>query len=361
MRGIASATQGAMRSLGHLPTVLLLGAITASQAQVEPMKYLLVSIPGERQIGYFTLPDTGVYNILLVGGGGGPASPSTICVDQTNSRLFVADIPTQKIYWYQLIQLPDGKLITDGRQQVAVESVEAKWLAVDGVGNLYYTGKQVVLPGTPGAGDSSEAIFKHDTIALATNDALSRAPVWTNANTGSPNARVGSAPSGITTDNFDLFWANGEKGKEHGAVVKAPISPPEVSPGSSVQALADNTDEVRGVVLTPTSIFYASADGIFGIPKSKETAACGDSSCMLLAKGVKPTGLVWDGDGTVYFSDPGATPNGAVFTFPSNGPLAKHKIERLVDVNGIYGIDMFEVEPPPKYGVSGFLEQIGLR
>lgn len=345
-----------MLSLGYLPPVLLLGAIVASQAN-EPIKYLLVSIPGERQIGYFQLPDVGVYNILLVGGGAtGPASPETICVDQTNARLFVTDTPTQKIYWYQLIQLPDGKLITDGRTQVAVESVEAKWLAVDGVGNLYYTGKQVVLPGMPG-GDSSEGVFKHDTIAIATNDALPRPAIWSNSNSGSPHAGV-EAPSGITTDNFHLFWGNSAGAKTHGAVVKAPIGPPEVNPSGSVQPIADNSDEVRGVVLTPTALFYASADGIFGIPKSKTNAGCGEAQCQLLAKGHKPIALVWDGDGTVYFSDSDAPPDGAIYSFPANGPLAAHALTKLVDVNGIYGIDMFEVAAPEEKGIGGFLEQV---
>jgi len=305
---------------------------------VDATKYLVLSVPKDGQIGYFKMPET-VFHLLVVGGTKGPANPKAIAIDQENARLFVADVPTQKIYWYQLIVLPDGKLVTDGRQHIAVESVEPKWLTVDGVGNLYFTGKILVPPPMP---QGPEGIYKQDTIQLATGVAIESKEIWSRSNTGSPNPRVW-APTGLTTDNFHLFWGNGQKGKVHGSIVKAAVEPPDVQPELSVKPIADNNDEVRGVVLTATNLFYSTGDGIFGVSKSKIGQACEETTCALVANSLKePRGMVWDGDGTVFVADANLE-QGGIYSFPSNGPLGAHMLFKYVDVAGAYGVEMLEV------------------
>jgi hypothetical protein len=300
-------------------------------------KYLILSVPKDRQVGYFKVPET-VFHLLIVGGDQGPASPKAIAVDQENNRLFVADVPTQKIYWYQLIVLPDGKLVTDGRQHVAVESVEPKWLAVDGVGNLYFSGKMIVPP----PHQSQEGIYKHDAIALATGVAINSKELWMKSNSGAPNPRVW-APTGLATDNFHLFWANGVDGKVHGSLVKAAVEPPDVQPELSVQPVADNSDEVRGVVLTPTSVFYTTGDGIFGVSKSKVGAACAEQTCALVSNALTSSqGMVWDGDGTVYVAEADVE-KGGIYSFPANGPLGSHHLSKYMDAAGVYDLEVLEV------------------
>jgi hypothetical protein len=301
-------------------------------------KYLVLSIPKDKQVGYFQVPDT-IFRVLVQGGDQGPASPTAIAIDQENSRLFVSDVPTQKIWWYQLIVLPDGKLVTDGRQHVAVEGVESKWLAVDGVGNLYFSGKPLPPPPLPPV---QEGIYKHDAIALATGVAINSKEIWARSNSGSPNPKVW-APTGLATDNFHLFWANGQNGKSHGSLVKAPATPPDVQPELSVKAIADNSEEVTSVVLTPTTVFYATKDGIYGVAKSKADAACTEANCALLSDTLKsPAGMVWDGDGTVYVAEADHA-KGGIYAFPSNGPLGSHHMAKYVDAAGVYDLDMLEV------------------
>lgn len=305
---------------------------------VDANKYLVLSVPKDGQIGYFKIPET-VFHLLVVGGSSGPANPKAIAIDQENARLFVADVPTQKIYWYQLIVLPDGKLVTDGRQHIAVESVEPKWLAVDGVGNLYFSGKILVPPPLPA---TPEGIYKHDTIALATGVAINSKEVWGRGNSGSPHPRVW-APSGLATDNFNLFWGNSQDGKTHGSIVKAPAEPPDVQPEQSMKPIADNSNEVRGLVLTPTSLFYSTEDGIFGVSKSKVGQLCEDTTCAEVSKSLKePRGMVWDGDGTVYVADSNLE-SGGIYSFPSNGPLGAHHLTKYIDVAGVYGLEVLEV------------------
>jgi len=284
------------------------------------------------------LPET-VFHLLIVGGEKGPANPKAIAVDTENSRIFVGDTPTQKIYWYQLIVLPDGKLITDGRQHVAVEAVEPKWLAVDGVGNLYFSGKMMIPPPAPA---SQEGIYMHDAIALATGVSINSKELWMRTNSGAPSPRVW-APTGLATDNFHLFWGNGQDAKTHGALVKAAVHPPDVQPELSVKPIADNSDEVRGVVLTPNTVFYTTSDGIFGVSKSKVGAACQPSTCALLSGALtSPQGMVWDGDGTVYVAEADIE-KGGIYSFPSNGPLGAHALSKFVDASGVYGLEVFEV------------------
>jgi len=304
---------------------------------VDATKYLVLSVPKDRQIGYFKVPET-TFHLLVVGGNAGPALPKAITIDQENARLFVADVPTQKIYWYQLIVLPDGKLVTDGRQHVAVEFVEPNWLAVDGVGNLFFSGKLILPPPST----SVEGIYKHDTIALATGVTTNPKEIWMRTNSGVPTPKVW-APTGLATDNFHLFWGNGQEGKTHGSLVKAAAEPPDVQPEMSVKAIADNSDEVRGVVLTPTSVFYTTADGIFGVSKSKVGQTCTDSGCALLSNALtSPMGMVWDGDGTVYVAEHD-NEKGAIYSFPSNGPLGAHHLVKYVDAAGAYSLDVLEV------------------
>lgn len=300
-------------------------------------KYLVLSVPKDRVIGYYLVPST-IFRVLIQGGDEGPATPKSIAIDQEHARLFCADQPTQKIYWYQLIVLPDGKLVTDGRQHVAVESVEANWLAVDGVGNLFFSGKIMVPPPL----QPIEGIFKHDTIQLATAETINSAQVWNKANSGSPNPRA-YAPAGLATDNFHLFWANSADGKTYGSLIKAPVTPPDVSPELSVNPMADNADNVRAVVLTPTSVFYTTSDGIYGVSKGKAGAACTADTCKKLSDSLAhPMGLVWDGDGTVYVAEHDIA-TGAIYSFPANGPLGQHKLEKYVDMPGVYGLEMLEV------------------
>jgi len=305
-------------------------------------RYLVLSVPKDRKIGYYKLPST-IFRVLVEGGDGGPANPKAITVDQENWRLFIADVPTQKIYWYQLIVLPDGKLVTDGRQHVAVESVEAKWLTVDGVGNLYFSGKLIVPPPMT----TSEGIYKHDTIALATGVTINPKEVWTKANTGQ-NPRVYS-PNGLATDNFHLFWANGGNGKTFGSLVKGPVEPPAVQPDLAVKPVADNTEAVEGVVITPTNVYYSTSDagttpiGIYGIPKNKAGAACADGGCVMISDQLSaPMGMAWDGDGTVYVAEYD-TNKGGIWSFPSNGPLQKHQLSHFASMNGVFGLELIEV------------------
>lgn len=335
-----------MLSIGTLLNAFLLNLLLYTPptpaAGQETTKYLIATIPVLKQIHYAKLPDT-VMRALVVSG---LISPSTIAVDSVNNRLFVSDKAQFKIFWYQLITTGDGKLITDGTQHVAMEAVQANWMTVDGAGNLYYTGAAVPPPGFTAA----PTVYKHGAIALATGATINPEVLWDPSNTvtmAGTAAKVGNSPSGIATNGFDVYWGNAEEGTIRGSVLRAPATPQTVAPHTQVKSVADNVEATRGMVLTPKFLFYATGDKggqVFGVPQTRVGTCAGTTDCHVIVgpgKLMDPTGLIWDGDGTVYVADAGAQ---KVFTFPS-GSLGEHEITEVASAP-LYDIALLQVAVP---------------
>jgi len=311
--------------------------------------YLIMSMPAAKQIVYAKLPD----NILrlLVPATDGIVAPKGICLDNANSRLFITDGPTLRIVWYQLIAQPDGKLITDGRQHVAVNSVSASWCTVDGLGNLYFSGKLIDSLGLP----TKECIYKFDALNIVTGTMSSPNIVWSPGNSGTDACVL--APSGLAADLFTVYWGNREEGKKHGTVCKGSTSPPAINP--TAIKVATNESASRGMTLTERYLFYATHDGIYGIKKEKSTQGCEHKEdCILITdEVVNPNGVTWDADGTVYFADTGHFSDsgitGAVLSFPS-GSLAKHPVEKVVEVQGVHDVAVLTI-PPGGHKIDMFM------
>ena len=175
-------------------------------------KYLLTSFPQLKQVAYTVLPDN-VWRPLVLGD---VASPTAIAVDPLSSRLFVADPPKNIIWCYQLGAANNGLLQTVGGQRAAVEGFSAHWLAVNGAGDLYFSGHP-----TPKSGSNStvDAIWRLDNEQIVTGDTFNPTEIYTRANTGQPDPKVWEL-SGIAVDSFFIFWGNQAGGKKHGSVSK---------------------------------------------------------------------------------------------------------------------------------------------
>lgn len=327
--------------------VLFSFALQLAAGQEENAKYLIASVPALKQIHYAKLGDP-VMRALLVTG---LSEPKAIAVDGSNNRLFVADKVHQKIFWYQLIATEGGRLITDGKQHVALTDVQANGMATDGAGNLYYTGTNVPPPGQISSGES---VYRHAAVALATTGSTTSSELlWNQRNTGPAPAKV-ATPSGIATNGFDVFWGNYADAKTHASVARAPAAPQSVTPNLQVKTMADNADSVRGVVLTPKFVYYATGDNgqVFGISMSRQ-GPCGVECKTIVSAGklTEPTGMVWDGDGTVFVAD---SKTGKVYSFPS-GNLAEHELLEVVSATDpLHDIGLLQV-PMGAAPSGGFL------
>lgn len=305
-------------------------------AAAESREYLLMSLPALRQVAYIALPDP-TSRLLITSG---LVNPKGLAVDAANNRLFVADPGQQppKVYWYQLLEIGKGRLMTDGRQHVACDSCATSWIALDGVGSLYFTGQHVVPPPMV----TRAGLFKRDAIALNTGAAVDPTLLYSTLNTGAP-AKFSSA-AGLATDDINVFWANGVKGTAQGSLVKAPATPPDADVAASVAALAANEDQVNGVCITPQLIFYTGPSGVFGVDKTKMTSSCDAETCVQITEGLPdPQGLVWDGDGTVYVADSSLN-GGTVVSFPS-GALEMHEYTTVATAPRVTGVALLQLDP----------------
>jgi len=107
-----------------------------------------------------------------------------------------------------------------------------------------------------------------------------------------------------------------------------------------VRALADNIERVTALALTPTYVFYAGDGNVYGVSRHKASGTCGQNRelcpAVLVQDGeeIKPTAMLWDGDGTIYLADASL---GAVLSF-SAGSLSPHVMSKVADASGVWGL-----------------------
>jgi len=298
-------------------------------AALAEKQFLVMTLPTLRQIAYIALPDP-VLRVLVIKD---LVAPRSLALDAGLFRLYVTDSAQQKVFWYQL-SVQGDKLITDGTQHIALESVETNNIAVDGSGNLYFTGKQLVLPPL----SPTSGVWRNSALNLHTGVTNMPGAVWTNANTGNP-AKWDSAAA-VATDNIHVFWGNAQTGKTAGTLVVAPSDPPDMNAEGAVRMLTDNSDSARSITLTSSFLFYTTPDGIYGVTKTKTGSDCDPETCKLIsAEATEPQGITWDGDGTVYVADAAGS---KVWSFPS-GALMEHHLTEVCSAPRVHGLVLVQV------------------
>merc|ERR1719456_664897 len=189
----------------------------------EPARYLFVSSSSTAKVYYVRLPPRGpVTGIgapqhkveLLVDSG--LKLPMGLASDQQRSRILVADPGERKVFSYTVL-FSGGKAVTDGAASVAVQDVEARWVACDGIGNIFVTDER------------NNLIMK-----VPAEKSLRKEPTATALYSGASLSMV-SAPGGIAVDNFHVFWSNKATGQQSGSVVKGFEAPATSNAEESVK------------------------------------------------------------------------------------------------------------------------------
>jgi hypothetical protein len=225
-------------------------------------------------------------------------SPTTVTVDQASAKLYIIDGASLKIYWYQLIALPNGNLITDGQQHVAVDMVSARGISVDGVGNLYFSGSMIRLPTLPPQG----GILKRSAVQMAINAPADVVyTVYDGANSGG-RVQDGSVAA-VESDGTYLFWTHSKNGKASGVLNRALAVPP-MTAKKSIIMLADNSDTAGSLCITSKFVIFTTPTQLMSVPRSKAADGCAAGGCVVINdKLQEPVGAVYDLDGTVYVAD----------------------------------------------------------
>jgi len=283
----------------------------------EANKYLVASSPSTHQVAYALLPsggypDGGVQMRVLINSG--LTNPQGIAVDQHRRRLYVADPALTRLVFYTL--RPGGSSLTVGAQETAVNSVETRWVAVDGVGNVYFTDEPY------------HRVMRLSAHSISTGS-MQADIIYDGAFLGSV-----SAPGGIAVDNYFVYWTNKESGTQVGSVIRGRELPGVVN-GSSVEVVANNVVKSYGVCLAPRgSIFYTDErSNLFG--------ARGTGDAVTVSAGfVQPRGCSFDGDATVYIADKYLN---AIYAFPARTPTleAGAQMIKAAEIEGAFGVAVY--------------------
>eukprot|EP00746_Dinoflagellata_sp_MGD_P167742 gnl/MRDRNA2_/MRDRNA2_98616_c0_seq1.p1 gnl/MRDRNA2_/MRDRNA2_98616_c0~~gnl/MRDRNA2_/MRDRNA2_98616_c0_seq1.p1 ORF type:complete len:340 (-),score=60.36 gnl/MRDRNA2_/MRDRNA2_98616_c0_seq1:11-1030(-) len=274
-------------------------------------KFLVISAPRLSKVVYMKLGDEGKpeHHPLIEDG---LRTPQGLAIDQQRKKLFVADPDSKKIFSYACL-FKDGKMQTDGRQIVAVNNVESRWVAVDGAGNVFFS------------------VERENAIQKVSADKLLRGEATpTTLYSGVSISQV-SAPGGVAVDNFNVFWSNKAVGTIVGSVVKGFETPPETNVAGSVKPVAKNAVKVYGVCLVNDNVFYTDHQyAVYGVKK------IGGEITTISNKLIQPRGITWDGDGTVYVADKGGN---AVYSFPGNMEnISPQALVKTVDFEDAFGV-----------------------
>jgi len=250
-------------------------------------------------------------------------SPTGIAVDQARQKLYVADPESEKIFRYGL-HFKDGTLTADAKGETVATDVKATGVAVDGVGDVYFT--------DPGS-NAIKRVKDPTEIAEAEANQGDKDPLVLYS--GDTIAQV-TQPAGIAADNFHLYWTNTVTGTASGSVVKGNEIPPDSNVALTVKQLTKNVDASHGVCLSARAVFYSDEGNgekgsVYGVAKG------GGEPTLISDKLQGPRGCVWDGAGTVFVAD--AVGN-EIVSFPATGTPEKLGLTKVASFDDVTGLTM---------------------
>lgn len=299
---------------------LLFSRLKAVAGFHEADKYLIVSAPSTHQVAYAQLPnggfpDGGVGMRTLIGTG--LTNPQGIAVDQHRRRLYVADPALTRLVFYTL--RPRGNTLTAGAQETAVSSVEARWVAVDSLGNVFFTDEPY------------HRIWRLSAHSVATGGTQAEV-IYDGAFLSSV-----SSPGGIAVDNYFVYWTNKEIGTQVGTVIRGRELPGIVN-GSAVEVVSSNAVKSYGLCLAPrgTMLYTDERSNLYGV----RGVGAGGDAVTVSAGFVQPRGCAFDGDSTVYVADKYLN---AIYSFPARAPSLEPGTQMIkaAELEGAFGVAVY--------------------
>jgi sugar lactone lactonase YvrE len=211
----------------------------------------------------------------------------------------------------------DGELRVAGRRTTVCREAESRWVAVDSVGNVFFSDEprsrilKISAERAMRGGESSpETIID-----------------------GTAFAQVNS-PGGVAVDTFNVYWTNKRAGAQVGSIIKGPetqVASATSLVRKSVNVLARKAIKSYGVCLALDNVYFTDSEKfLFAVKKNGGTVK--EVSSQLK----NPRGCAWDGDGTVYVADRGSN---AVYSFAGNMGQLKHaQLNKAFDHEDAFGL-----------------------
>lgn len=290
----------------------------------EMNKFLIVSSSSTHQIAYAPIPqaqdgwdqekrqgDLKLRTLIS----DGLTFPQGIAVDAWRRHLYVADPSLNELVFYKLNPSGPDRLNV-GAQQVAAKGVEVRWVAVDDLGNVFFTVESThrIMRIT------AENIDRGSTQAEVVFD-------------GNKNNMV-NAPGGIAIDNYFAWWSNKLDPDKAGTIVQSLHSE-----GSDTKKLLNFNAKTYGVCAAVNNIFFTDeTKNLYGIPRLG-----GISEPVKVSQGFEEArGCAWDGANTVYVAD---KKKNAVYQFPAAMPILRQDIpvDLTAYMEGAFGVAVYTV------------------
>jgi len=253
--------------------------------------------------------------------------PQGIAVDDYREFLYVADPALGKLVRYRLSI--SGDTLVVGRMHDVASPVEVRAVAVDGLGNIWFTdeGSQKVMRVT-----AQQAEQGH------------RTPQTVYSSTFVEQVR---SPGGIAVDNFFVYWLNKADGRTTGSLIKAVQNPSEsllevdenaTAQEGQVHALARNSDKCYGVCMALGNVFFTDDfRSLYAVPRNSVARS---EVVNISSSFVEPRGCSFDGDGTVYVADKGGN---SIYQFASNMEHLKSErpMTKAAELQGPFGVAVY--------------------
>lgn len=308
---------------------LVLSAPSSAWALADAPKFLIASSPATSTIAYLRLPEDGsgpkegeAMRVLI---DKGLTFPQGIAVDEFRQFLYVADPTLGKLVRYKLN--PSEDTLTVGRQQEVASPVEVRAVAVDGLGNVWFTD------------EASQRVMRVTAQQLEQNHRTPQVVYDGNV------VDAVRAPGGLAVDNFFVYWLNKAYGKKSGSLVKARQNPAvnlaefnATTESGAVHPLASNAEKCYGTCLALGNAFYTDEfNKVYGVPRS--AIARGD--VVAVSDRLKePRGCAYDGDSTVYVADKGSN---AIYMFAANMEQLRpnRPMVKAAELQGAFGVAVY--------------------
>eukprot|EP00438_Fugacium_kawagutii_P032136 Skav231554 [mRNA] locus=scaffold481:36668:38059:- [translate_table: standard] len=141
-----------------------------------------------------------------------------------------------------------------------------------------------------------------------------------------------ATPAGVVSDAVQVYWANQDHGLERGSVGTAFVK--GSAPSGKLTTL---TASSFGIAATASAVLFSNGAGVYGVPKFGGGNATALNEGFILSRG-----LVWDGSGTVFVADEGAS---TVYAMPC-GVLAEQPLQPVLQMHGVFGLALVQPSDP---------------
>jgi len=253
--------------------------------------------------------------------------PQGVAVDDYRQMLYVADPSLGKLVRYKL--QASGDTLQVGKMETVASGVEVRAVAVDGLGNVWFT-------------DEPNQRIMRVTAQMIQEGRTTPQTVYD----GSALKEV-SSPGGIAVDNFFVYWLNKAGGQGSGTLVRA-LQHPAVDLGGNVTSLvahapgvhklADNADKCYGICLALGNAYFSDEfKSLYGVSRA---AVARSEEVAITGSFTEPRGCAYDGDSTVYVAD--KTEN-AIYGFAANMErlMPGREMVKAAELQGAFGVTVF--------------------